>query len=1306
MLISLFFLSVLIGFRRLSRSREFAGNLQYSNISPPSSFLAAKAFDQLAVLLSESALQTSQTQPQKEPSHEDTPGTPNSIGAFSYQQQQTPLFKSMSVPSSRRTSSMNLGAPSSVPSSAPAPPHINPLPRHTSDPMLYATSPSLNSPSNERELRRRVVKQCLEIKRILDKECNSGFGSIGSNGNTTMALSGATGPALIVDSPLHKIFFSKSSHASGVSVLLKCIKVIPDVDICIIVTNLLLRVVSTNGSTNSCSTSGTGTSSHVNGSMDTLSASSANSNIAFLARKNASLALVTCLVGIVNAHAAILMHVSSGTGTIKKKVAEGSSGSAGNRLTGTSAASKNKATGSGTSPVGLPSGVPSLSARIEEAIQNIFSVLVKLGKHDTKLPVLARIHGCVEVATDIVKKWLDRKESITCLLGLQVLKVLAVKNESNIAIMHKRGILESVWSFFKSTSLGSSLKDSRENQAFEVALDLLTIFAKHDSVVTHIISLFGIQYFLGLFNCISGCDTIRKAILKLLRVMVETAPGRKEFNTTDGIEVLTSSLEEIMQQHDISISFTSNTTNTIPSLLVAVLRSAVAEADLPYIDHIQHRYFTIAPHQSKVRSDDSPPICRASQRATPIFSDPKGTVTDLMLAEEKSRDSSPMATPSQPQKKAGSKLSKQNSVSQLSIPSVESNQLLIPSRTPEEEAYLEKLCPELKIFGEIPPPVLDIPTRVLKSVYPTNFDIPGIPIILIRDPDDYKPTLKLPIQSLSNGNTGTSVAASQSFSAAPSSQRIRTYNSPTPKEVEPQCKKSNAMMRKTVYEQTSRILRPGMYANVIVYDVMDESVQLHVQNDNPDALKFESRFECGNLQLAIKVQETEYDLILQSDIGSKPGRHNQWFFFSVTNMTPSVSYKFNIINMSKGSSQFGEGMQPVIYSVKEQLWRRSGDSVCFYKNHYRKPEGSKSEESAPVQSKGSAVPTYSTLTFHVKSPHQCDTLYIAYHYPYTVSDLTLFLDSLQVGDLDTPITERPCDKFNSRCRRQGLCSSVGGNKIELLTITALDQDSLRDFPIQDRTYIFLTCRVHPGESNSSYIMHGALQFLLGDEESADHLRKKCVFKIVPMLNPDGVIAGSHRCGLAGTDLNRAWQQPCPIKTPSIYWTKMLWRYLVDMGKRPLLSCDFHGHSRKKNVFIFGCENGIGINEGIEKIFPSLLATLSPVFDQSNCKYSVEKTKESTARVVMWREMGVVGSYTLESSYCGADVGEKKGLQLQIPDLEKVGVDFCCAIWALLGIFDSRIPVATPPSKKEKIVVPQNGGAGAGGAESDSSCDEK
>ncbi|KAJ3244110.1 Cytosolic carboxypeptidase 1 [Chytriomyces hyalinus] len=1259
----------------LSRGREtLSTGLQYSNISPPSSFLAAKAFDQLAGLLSDVAVQCFKTE---EPTLDDsTPDATSNLILIS-------TVKSFSVPSSRRCSSQSLqpatsspskpnqtnrtaSAASTKPSSASLeelannPKQIPPLPRHISDPMLYIKTHSnvLNAPASDRELRRRVVKQCLEIKRILDKECGGSAGGSAPSTNQSMFVGGGgaagavvLGPSLSTDSPLQKVFYSKSCVSSGVSVLLKCIRIIHDVDISIIVTNLLLRTITSTTSFKHTTTSGSNSTSFngiggISGisisSGDALSSSGATSNVSFLVRKNATPSLISCFAGIVQSYSYI-----PGYGPVNEE-----------------RPGKSQTTG-------LPSGVASLASRTDEAVLNLFHILVKIGKHDLKLPMIARLHGCVEMATEVVKRWQERKEVVSCILGFQLLRQLAFKNEQNVTIMHKRGILECIAAFLKSISLGPTMKDAKEFQAADIAIDLVTLFAKNESCISDVIRLFKIPYFLLLFNSLTGYDALRKSILKLLRAIVDTGPGRKEFNATDGMEILTSYLEDIMQQNDISVSFTSNTTNTIPSLLIAVLRSAVSETDLPYADNIQHRQFTLP--------TPTPPIDTASDPATPTSNQEQQI--------DHSNDTSPLATPQQPRRKRVPKLVKQNSGSQT---------FLETPFTTEEETILSNLCPELLQ----PCTVEDIPTRILKSVYPTNFDIPSVPIVLNRDPADYCPTLKLPIP----------------VPATPTA-RITTYTSPTPKEVEPQCKKSNTLLRKTVYEQTSRILRPGLFSSVVVYDVMEEAVRSDAVFRYPDVLKFESRFESGNLQLAVKVQETEYDLILQSDIGAKPGRHNQWFYFSVSNLNASLTYKFNIINMSKGSSQFGDGMQPVFYSKREKMWRRGGENICFYKNHYRKPDGTKPEDSKPNASPS----TYSTLTFHLRHPHgPADTLFIAYHYPYTVSDLTMYLDTLQIGHTETPVSMQPCEEFNARCRRQALCLSVGGNQVELLTITAFDEASLVEVPISERVYIFLTARVHPGESNSSYIMHGVIQYLLRtQDDTALTLLKKCIFKIVPMLNPDGVISGNHRCGLAGTDLNRAWQNPCRASTPSIYWTKALWRYLVEVkAKRPLICCDFHGHSRKKNVFLFGCENGVGVNEGIEKIFPSLMATLSPVFDANSCKYTVEKSKESTARIVMWREMGVVSSYTLESSYCGADVGERKGLQIQIPDLERVGVDFCCAIWASLAIFDGRVPVAAVTAKKGKEAVnqgPSNNNsvlsvtpliATCVGADSDSSCDDK
>jgi murein tripeptide amidase MpaA len=105
-----------------------------------------------------------------------------------------------------------------------------------------------------------------------------------------------------------------------------------------------------------------------------------------------------------------------------------------------------------------------------------------------------------------------------------------------------------------------------------------------------------------------------------------------------------------------------------------------------------------------------------------------------------------------------------------------------------------------------------------------------------------------------------------------------------------------------------------------------------------------------------------------------------------------------------------------------------------------------------------------------------------------------------------------------------LCTTIAGNKCELLTITN------NNFPgeCNHKKCIFLTARVHPGETNSSFMMQGAIDFLLSDAVEADRLRNKFIFKIIPMLNPDGVIHGCSRCELSGVDLNRKWRNPSEV----------------------------------------------------------------------------------------------------------------------------------------------------------------------------------
>lgn len=67
----------------------------------------------------------------------------------------------------------------------------------------------------------------------------------------------------------------------------------------------------------------------------------------------------------------------------------------------------------------------------------------------------------------------------------------------------------------------------------------------------------------------------------------------------------------------------------------------------------------------------------------------------------------------------------------------------------------------------------------------------------------------------------------------------------------------------------------------------------------------------------------------------------------------------------------------------------------------------------------------------------------------------------------------------------------------------------------------------------------------GPSLDARVLRDNFVFKIVPMLNPDGVVCGNYRCSLAGVDLNRVWNDPSRKLHPTVHAMKSMLRQLVD-----------------------------------------------------------------------------------------------------------------------------------------------------------------
>ena len=117
--------------------------------------------------------------------------------------------------------------------------------------------------------------------------------------------------------------------------------------------------------------------------------------------------------------------------------------------------------------------------------------------------------------------------------------------------------------------------------------------------------------------------------------------------------------------------------------------------------------------------------------------------------------------------------------------------------------------------------------------------------------------------------------------------------------------------------------------------------------------------------------------------------------------------------------------------------------------------------------------------------------------------------------------------------RSHLVDSLKGHRVDLLTLTACPDESDEPFSpmarpadpagilfpqggsaqpdFTSRPRVFVSARVHPGETPAQFALQGFLDFLLRpDDPRSAALLRKYVFLIVPVLNPDGLVLGHYR----------------------------------------------------------------------------------------------------------------------------------------------------------------------------------------------------
>lgn len=389
---------------------------------------------------------------------------------------------------------------------------------------------------------------------------------------------------------------------------------------------------------------------------------------------------------------------------------------------------------------------------------------------------------------------------------------------------------------------------------------------------------------------------------------------------------------------------------------------------------------------------------------------------------------------------------------------------------------------------------------------------------------------------------------------------------------------------------------------------------VNMKPDIEESLKFDSKFESGNLDKVCKVKEDEYDLYIRND--SNTYGKNQWFNFTIANTGEEREVKFNIVNFCKQDSLYTQGLQPCIFrpSQPHKGWHYMCENVKYSFSKINKTLVNKR--------------IYYSLSFTLKFPSR-ETLHFAYSIPYTYSDLLKFLE---------------CIGGSKYLKREILCKSLSGVDVPLLTITDLDSREKKEC-------VIVTARVHPGETHGSWVMQGFLSHLLSSAPDAIRLRQLCLFKIVPMLNPDGVIVGNARCSLNGQDLNRQFQHPDHLLHPEIYHLKNL-----ILGCKDVLAyLDFHAHSRKKGVFFYGpyfplhSENHCKI-----RVIPKLLSENTEVFRYYSCKFRNDWSKRKAARLVMSKESSLAFSYTVEASSFGYIRNDRTTIVFNPSNLQEMG----------------------------------------------------
>ena len=227
-------------------------------------------------------------------------------------------------------------------------------------------------------------------------------------------------------------------------------------------------------------------------------------------------------------------------------------------------------------------------------------------------------------------------------------------------------------------------------------------------------------------------------------------------------------------------------------------------------------------------------------------------------------------------------------------------------------------------------------------------------------------------------------------------------------------------------------------------------------------------------------------------------------------------------------------------------------------------------------------------------------------------------------------------------QRELLCRSLDGRRVDLITITGHPHPPQRSEGAassrpRKKGVVLLTARVHPGETPASHVIDGVLRFLLRPyDPRVKALRDRFIFKLVPMLNPDGVYHGHYRADTQGINLNRKYSKYTEDLHPTVAALMRLSRSISDSGDLALF-IDIHAHAGRRGCFFYGTDPETPGEKVESQVFAKLVSLNTQWLDYELCNWFAAEGQDGSARSAIYaatlqKRRGVPFIYTLECNY--------------------------------------------------------------------------